>query len=175
MQRPAVNLGNGLERVWPKPSAAVQQEVSHFWSAEGGLTRAGDAEERSKQLIVVARDKNGHVAGVSTAARIYAPLLGFHCFYYRTFVGKRHRSLFLNASHMVMQITLESYQLLNERFLAGHDSGVLGLYAEIDNPGLMRLCNEVVWGEYGMNFVYIGRTETGRHIRVWYFEGARIP
>jgi hypothetical protein len=46
---------------------------------------------------------------------------------------------------------------------------------EIENQSLMKVRNDAVWREDGMNVVFIGRTPDGRHIRVWYFDGARIP
>jgi hypothetical protein len=49
-----------------------------------------------------------------------------------------------------------------------------GLYAEIEHPSIMRNRSELVWHDGGMNAVYIGRTPDGNHIRVWYFDGARI-
>lgn len=164
-----------VEAVWPSPSEAVRQEVVDFWVAEGALPDRGAASERSHQLLVVARESSGRVAGVSTALPVHVKRLGFKCFFYRTFVGHAHRSVGLRSTGLWRQILLESHRLLNDRFQVGYDQDVLGIYMEIENHNVMRTLNEAVWQSGGMNVVYVGRTATGRHTRVWYFDGARVP
>ena len=44
---------------------------------------------------------------------------------------------------------------------------------ELQNEGLMRSLNTAVWPRSG--FMFIGETEQGTHVRVRYFEGARVP
>ena len=164
-----------LEAVWPSPPESVREEVASFWLAESALPDGEDAQERARQLLVVARDPSGRVAGVSTALPIHVDRLGFKCFFYRTFVGQTHRTTGLHSTGLVQQILAESRRLLNERFQAGYDSGVLGIYIEVENPTVMRVRNEVIWQDLGANIVYIGKRRDGRHLRVWYFDGARIP
>jgi hypothetical protein len=164
-----------LDAVWPTPSAAVRADVVRFWLAEGALPNRPTAEERAHQLLVVAREPNGRVAGVSTAVRAIVPQLGFQCFFYRTFVGRAHRTHGLRSTGLFCRILLESYRVLNERFRRGIDPDVLGGYSEIESTSIMQACKDVIWQDSGMNAVYIGRTQDGRHIRVWYFDGARIP
>jgi hypothetical protein len=164
-----------LEAVWPTPSLAEREDVINFWLAESALANRAAAEQRAYQLLVVARNGEGQVAGVSTAVRTFVSQLGFDCFYYRTFVGRAHRGHGLRSTKLLWNIALESYRLLNQRFLQGCDPDVLGLYAEIESPSIMRNRSDLVWHDGGMNTVYIGRTPDGRHIRVWYFDGARIP
>ena len=164
-----------LEGVWPAPTAEVRGEVVNFWLAESAIPDLSVAQERAHQLLIVARAPDCQVAGVSTAQRMHVDQLGFECFYYRTFVGQSHRTLGIRSTGLVWKILGKSYRLLNERFQQGDDPGVLGLYAEMENPSIMRVRNEAIWQEDGMNFVFIGRTQEGRHKRIWYFDGARIP
>jgi hypothetical protein len=168
-------VGYHLEGVWPAPSDPVQSEVVGFWLAESALPSRPAAEQRAHQLLVVARDADRRVAGVSTAVRTNIPQLGFDCFYYRTFVGRAHRVKGLLSTGLFWQILRESYRLLNDRFHHGIDPGVLGLYAEIESDSIMRSRKDLVWHDHEMNAVYIGRTVGGKHIRVWYFEGAQVP
>ena len=163
-----------LARVWPEPAEEIRDEVVQFWLAAGALSDLATARERSRQLLVVARDAHGHVAGVSTAVRILVDQIGFECFYYRTFIAPGARIRGLRSTQLGWQILHESYRLPDERFLHGFDREVLGLYAEIENRSIMRHRNEAVWQDDGMNFVFIGRTESGHHKRVWYFRGACI-
>ena len=171
MQFPAGGTDYRLETVWPTPPDGVQQDVVRFWLAESAMTDPAAAQERAHQLLVVARDLSGQVAGVSTAVRVFVPQLGFECFYYRTFVGRAHRTRGLRSTGIFWSIVRKSYAVLNERFREGCDPGVLGAYVEIENASLMRVRNDAVWREGGMNVVYIGRTPDGRHVRVWYFDG----
>lgn len=164
-----------LISAWPEPPDEVRDEVIRFWLATGALPDLATAQERSRQLLVVARDTRGQVVGVSTAVRVLVHQLGCECFYYRTFVAPAARNRGLRSTQLVWQILHESYRLLNERFLHGFDRDVPGLYAEMENPSVMRRRNEAVWEDNGMNFVFIGRTEGGYHMRVWYFSEARIP
>jgi hypothetical protein len=164
-----------LQTVWPEPSEAVREEVVQFWLTELPLSELAAVQERAHQLLVVARDPDDRIAGVSTALRMHVEQLGFECFFYRTFVGREHRVRGLRSTGLFWDVLLESYRVLNDRFLRGCDPSVLGLYAEIENPSIMRVRNEVVWRESIMNAVFIGKAKDGRHIRVQYFDGARIP
>jgi hypothetical protein len=164
-----------LESVWPSPSESNRDDVVSFWMTELPSSELTATRERAHQLLVVARDPDGNVAGVSTALRMHVVQLGFECFFYRTFVGQTHRVRGVRSTELGWKILHESYRLLNERFQQGDDPGVLGLYAEMENPSIMKCRNETVWQEDGMNFVFIGKTQGGRHIRVWYFDGARVP
>ena len=164
-----------LEGVWPTPSESVREEVVNFWLAELPSSELAATQERAHQLLVVARDPDGKIAGVSTALRMHVVQLGFDCFFYRTFIGQSHRVRGVRSTGLGWKILHKSYRLLNERFQQGDDPGVLGLYAEMENPSIMKCRNEAVWQEDGMNFVYIGKTQSGRHVRVWYFDGARVP
>lgn len=164
-----------LEKVWPIPSESVREEVVNFWLAELPSSELTATQERARQLLVVARDQQGNVAGVSTALRMHVVQLGFECFFYRTFVGQAHRVRGVRSTRLGWKILHDSYRLLNEQFQQGEDPGVLGLYAEMENPSIMKCRNEAVWQEDGMNFVFIGKTQGGRHLRVWYFDGATVP
>jgi hypothetical protein len=164
-----------LEGVWPTPSDSVREEVVKFWHTELPMSDLTATQERAHQLLVVARDPDGHVAGVSTALRMRVDRLGFKCFFYRTFVGMVHRTRGIRSTELVWDILQESYRILNNRFHLGFDPDTLGVYAEMENSTIMRVRNEAVWQDNGMNFVFIGKTQNGQHIRVWYFDGARIP
>ncbi len=70
-----------LSPVWPEPADEIRDEFLRFGT--GAVTNAATAQERSRQLLVVTRDVDGHVVGVSTAVRVLVHQLGFECFYYR--------------------------------------------------------------------------------------------
>lgn len=163
-----------IEFVWPKPSEVVRNEVVGFWAKEGAVA-PDEAEPRSRQLVCVARTTLGELAGVSTATAVAIPKLGFSCFNYRSFVGRFHRAKGLRSTDLGRRLLVESFRTLNESFIKGTDSKVLGLFLEVENLSAMRRRNELVWTDLGANVVYIGRSARGCHCRVWYFEGARLP
>ena len=69
--------GYRLEGVWPEASDRVQSDVVSFWLAESALPSRPTVEQRAHELVVVARDMDGQVAGVSTAVKTHVPHLGF--------------------------------------------------------------------------------------------------
>lgn len=135
-----------------------------------------DAVERSQQLVAIAQTSAADIAATCTAFPIMIESLGFKCFYYRTFVGRRHRSIGLWSEQLAYRMLVKSYHLLNDRFRAGCDQDVLGVYLEIENPKIQKIRSEPVWQSGGVQFVYVGKTASqGKHCRAAYFDGARIP
>ena len=162
-----------LVSVWPAPGEEARQKVVDFWTKHEVFTEKTrqQAEARSHQLLVMALDDNHEIAGVSTAFKQPIQQLGFPCFYYRTFVAPQYRKLWMLSKELFHA----SYDALNARFQAKHDSDVLGLFLELQNEMLMRHLKYAVWEADGMNVVYIGKSSSGQHRRVWYFEGAKVP
>lgn len=163
-----------IEIVWPKPTEGVRVEVVGFWAKESAVA-PDEAAPRSRQLACVARNASGEIAGVSTAKAVVVPQLGFSCFNYRSFVGRRHRTIGLKSTDLARRLLFDSYHTLNTRYASGRDPEVLGLFIEVENRSAMRRRNELVWNDFGANVVYVGRSARGCHCRVWYFEGARLP
>jgi hypothetical protein len=163
-----------FEAAWPCPTPELFSDVVRFWTAESALS-VDVALQRARQLLVVARTSQRVVAAVSTAVRVHVRQLGFECFYYRTYVGRRHRARGLVGTGLLQTVARKSFDVLEARFLSGIDRDVLGIYMETENRKLMRVWNVPVWQEMGANIVYIGRTPEGCDMRVWYFAGARLP
>ncbi len=162
-----------LVSVWPNPDDETRQKVVDFWIRHGVFNEQNkeQAEARAHQLLVMAVDGDGEIAGVSTAFKQPIEQLGFPCFYYRTFVAPDHRKLWMLSKELFHA----SYDALNQRFQEKHDTDSLGLFLELQNEMLMRHLKYAVWEADGMNVVYIGRSKTGLHRRVWYFDGAKVP
>jgi hypothetical protein len=100
--------------------------------------------------------------------------LGFPCFYYRSFIGKQYRSHGLRGLKLAQKILTAAHKHLNNRFLEGSNPNILGLYLQIESESIRRNRNDLIWTDDGMNCVYIGRNESGHHLRVYYFDGARM-
>ncbi len=163
-----------IDPVWPSASEEIQQRVRQFWRTEGALTDEARAKKRSQELIVVAWTHDQEVAAVSTARRVQVNQLGLGAFFYRMYVGRRHRTRGLRSTDLVRRILLSSYQILNERYRQGHHRDCAGLYMEIENPSVKRHRNETVWTDLGANVVFLGKTPRENHARIWYFDGSRV-
>jgi hypothetical protein len=157
--------------VWPDPSPEVRQQVMDFWAAEGAIHAPEVATQRSSELVVVARSSTGQIAGVSTIQARSVFRLGFDSFYYRTFVGRDHR-----RKNLAPRILQQAYRELDERFSLGLDNGVRGLVIEAESSIIAGPAGEASWAKRGMpGCVFIGWSQRGLQLRIWYFVEATIP
>ena len=143
------------------------EDVIGFWTREGAMDRAR-AEERVGEVLLVAIDDAGEVAGASSVYRLPFPRLGVEMWFQRGFVAERHR-----ASNIGMQFAIAGIEHLEERFEAGIDTSGKGVIQELENEGLKRYFNKG-W-EPPTDMVFIGVNTRGDHVRVHWFPGARVP
>jgi len=125
--------------------------------------------ERSKQLLVVARDSNGKIIATSTALKTQVKLLNNNWLYqYRCFVDPDFRTIGLDV-----HLTLKSLKLLEQAALHENEKPI-GVYVVVENQNLMnnKIHNAAVWRAYKMYFV--GFNSKGQQVRVYYFKGAMI-
>lgn len=155
-----------IKNVWEEKTEDLQKEIINFWVAHGALTQE-QAAERVKQVFCVGREQSGNIAGVGTVYIKYNEQLENSFYYYRSFVAPDHRSNQLATS--LLNFTREN---LNEAFVKGVNTRCIGMLVEVENEMLKNYWNQAVWPYTG--FVYIGKNQRGDHVRVYYFEGARI-
>jgi hypothetical protein len=143
------------------------EDVLALWARESVVADAA-AERRIDQVELVAIADDGEVAGVSSVYLDRSPRLRMDMWHYRTFVasGYRHGSL-------AAQLLLRNLARLEERYVSGADRRGAGMIFELQNEALMRSLNTAVWPRSG--FMFLGETPHGTHVRVRYFEGARVP
>lgn len=157
-----------LENVWAAKTPEVQAEIIDFWLRTGAIAIQEEAEKRVTQVIFLGRAKlNGQIVAVSTVYIHFNQQLGHPFYYFRCFVAEAHRRASL-ALHLLQAAREE----LNARFVAGENPQVLGLLLEVQNEAIQQHLTTAVWPRTG--FVYIGRNSRGDHVRVSYFDGARI-
>jgi hypothetical protein len=164
--------GYKVETLWSdvggtvRPTRDIREEVIQFWLAERALRTRPQAEQRANQVILVAwRDQR--VVAVATCYRQRVEMLNHDFYSFRCFVGRAHRQHNLGAVLIV-----QARDFLNERFRRGEDPDVIGMHVVVENEKLMKMRNQAVWPI--SKFVYIGRNERGQHLRVYYFDGARV-
>lgn len=159
-----------LDCVWKAVPERLAEEAAEFWLGEGAIRSRDEARQRAEHLVIVARDEDGRIAALSTAYRELMRNFGFSLFLFQMFVGKKHR-----RPRLAQDILIAAWQELGQRFAAGESRDVLGLVMEVTHSKAMRVHNQTVWRDRGMECVYIGKSPRGNHLRVWYFENSRVP
>lgn len=144
-----------------------REDVISTWTEEGGLARR-EAERRLDELLLVAIDQHGALAGVSTAYLARNHQLHADMWYLRAFTASAHRK-----SNVALTLALASRDRLIDRFVAGEDRRGLGVVMEIENEGLRRRFPRGLWFE--TDFLFIGRSGRGADVRVHYFPGVHAP
>lgn len=159
--------GYALELVWEEKSEALRREIVAFWLEHGALPSQQAAEARASQVACVVRDASGALCGVSTVYQQVHPRFGVAFHYFRCFVAAEHRRANL-ASNLVIAVA----RYFEERFKAGHDPEVLGVFMEVQNAFVQKNMNQAVWPI--VPFVFVGRNQRGDQERVFFFEGAQL-
>jgi hypothetical protein len=147
--------------------AATPTDVLEIWEREQAMPQP-EAQRRVHEVLMVALDPDDRVAGVSTVYLQRNPQLGMDLWYYRTFVSSDHR-----LANLAVRMLWASRDHLTERFAGGEDRRAGGMIMDLENEGLKRYFNRAFW--VYSNFYFIGENARGKHVRVHYFPGARVP
>lgn len=99
-------------------AAALRAEVVAFWMAHGAIPSADEARRRADELVCIARDALGEIAGVNTAALSPPGPDGRRWFAYRMFVRRQDRQLRLSLA-MVRAAVQELRRRRGEPSVAG--------------------------------------------------------
>jgi hypothetical protein len=143
------------------------EDVLALWAREGVVSDAA-ARRRIDQVHLVGVAGEREVAGISTIYLDPNPRLRMDLWNYRTFVASGHRH-----SSVAAQLLFRNLEILEGRFTSGQDTRAQGILFEVENADLMSALNTAVWPRTG--YTFIGVNPLGAHIRVRYFEGARVP
>jgi len=163
---PAVGSGYRIEP-FTEQERVTGEDVVAFWIQEGALA-ALEAQRRLAEILLVARDRAGRPAGVSTTVLRRIDQLRADLWYTRVFVGAAHR-----RSHLAIGLALGARDRLARRFASGADRRAIGIIFEIESEILKRFFPQAIWPR--TQFAFIGETSTGSHVRVFYFPGVRAP
>ena len=151
---------------WPAPSAESGDAIRAFWKREGAFNDEAQMNARLPQVVMHALTPEGEVAGVCTAVVMTPPHLAQPVYYWRTFVGKAWRS-----TSLVMTLLKRSCVLLEQHAIE-HDYPCIGILLELENNRFKEKGRTAVW--WNPRFVYIGRSQRGLDLRMFYFKGARL-
>jgi hypothetical protein len=155
-----------VSKVWKNITPELEEEIVRFWMDNKAIATDKDAAKRAKQVVCIARDDKGMIAGVSTAHPRIVPRLRQPMYYYRNFIAEGARGQKLAPEFLEM-----SKQALQEYNLGLSKPLCLGIIIELENKGLAQHRNEAQWKE---GFTFIGYSPKGLTLRVWYFEGVRL-
>jgi hypothetical protein len=170
--RPPGESGPGVGSSYRIEAFAEQErvtgeDVAAFWVREGALA-AAEAQRRVAEILLVATDRAGRPAGVSTTVLRRIDQLRADLWYTRVFVGAAHR-----RSHLALGLALGARDRLARRFASGEDRRAIGIVFEVESEVLKRFLPQAFWPR--TEFTFIGETATGNHVRVFYFPGAPAP
>jgi hypothetical protein len=144
------------------------EDVIRFWEREGAMPAPNEARRRVGEVELVAVDRDGSVAGVSSLYLAHNAQLRMDLWHYRTFVGEAHR-----RSNLAAQLIFMNRDRLEERFVNGVDRRAGGLLFELEHEGMKAYFNKALW--LPADFTFITENEFGDHVRVHYFPGATAP
>ena len=168
MPEPDWTLADGyrIDR-FAEQDAISERDLVELWTGEGALPRA-EAERRVGEVLLVASDADARPVGVSSAYLRNNEQLRMELWYYRAFVAKDHRK-----SAVAVTLAMLGRDLLRERFVSGEDTRASGIVYEVENAGLKAYFHLALW--LPTEFLFIGETPRGAHVRVHYFPGALAP
>jgi hypothetical protein len=157
------------ENVWQKMTPALVHEVIEFWSSNKMLRPDFDAEKRSRQVVFIIRSQSDkRIVGLSTVAEVKFKQLNSNNFYlFRSIILPSFRQ-----RGLATKVIVATRNLLESLSSSDTHNLCIGMLVFVENPKLKQFKRETVWPASRM--VFFGIDKEGRHIRVYYFEGARI-
>ena len=161
-----MNIDLTLDNFWRSDPGEIRDQVIDLWKKHGGPV-GEEAEKRLQQIVFVVRTREGRVVGLSTAFKAHVRQLRNHFYVFRLMISPDYRIPGLTSRLLVStRDFLESASRQEEKEVP------IGLFTLVQHPELKRHRNEAVWPASKM--VYIGNSPEGHHIRVYYFDDARI-
>lgn len=153
--------------VWKQVSPELKAELLEFWKRNHAIGDPARAEQRTAEVVCIARGDDGAICAVSTAVIRVLPRLRQPMYYYRLFFSKSVRGQgqvipFYNRAREVLQ---------------AYNAGLpqpesLGVLLELESRYLDAYYKRAYVPEADSTF--IGYSPRGLQLRVSYFEGVRL-
>ena len=122
--------------IYQKTTPLIRARIKKFWARNNILPQNTDAEERSRQVVLVSTNKDNDIVGISTAYTGYLKNHGINhdnqnpFFFYRTFIQPDDR-----IPMMFVDLAMTTFDVLDK---SNKDSSLQGLVAVPDNPKFLR-------------------------------------
>ena len=142
------------------------EDLIAFWVGRGLLDEE-TARARVADVLFVATDAAGELAGIGSAFLARHPQLRMMLWHYRTYIAPEHR-----RSALALSMAERSQELLEARWISGRDVRGAGLVFDLQSPILRQHFRHGVWPRTRMAF--FGRRPEA-DMRVRYFPGALAP
>ncbi|MEM7551194.1 MAG: hypothetical protein AAF363_16045 [Bacteroidota bacterium] len=156
-----------FENHWQGVSDSLKKDIRELWTGHGIRFEPEVFEERAKQVLVVARNNNGELLGISTAKERFIPRFKSKLYGIRCFIDKEHR-----IPGLLSKLFTESIDFFEGQFDSKDPNSPGGVIAIVENERLKEYRREAEWPASKM--IFVGKTKQGHHIRLRYFKGARL-
>ena len=158
--------GITFEEVFGKLDQDLAGELIGVWKKFNLLAESESGNTRVKQVVMVVRNKNHEIIGISTAYPIQVEQLKNKLFAFRCMLVPEYR-----YPGLLTKLTVMTRDFLEEVHLT-YDPYCIGIITEVQNTKLNDHRKEAVYP--GSGFTFIGYSKKGFQIRVYYFKGAKI-
>lgn len=155
-----------LTHVWPNISESDASDLLAFWKQHNAIPNEEQARARLAQVVLLARDAEGAIAGVCTAYSMTPPQLGQPMYFWRAFIAPQWRS-----TRLIGTLLSGSCDLLGEHSRE-HDFPCIGILLELENERFGKAGRKAEWVH--PRFCYIGKSPRGLDVRAHYFRGAKL-
>jgi hypothetical protein len=153
--------------VFAEQDTVGPQDVIELWNREAALDPV-EAECRLSEVLLIATEDDGSLAGVSTTYLKYNEQLQAELWHFRVFVAGAHRQ-----SGLAIELARTARDHLCGRYTSGAEPRGIGILFEVESQILKHYIPQAVWPH--TQFVFIGENARGDHVRVFYFPGALAP
>jgi hypothetical protein len=156
-----------ISYVWRNVTPDLQKDIIDFWISHQILRPETDAQERAQQVVLTVRHDR-KIVGLTSADLVSFHQLNDNIFYnFRMIVLPEFRIPGIES-----KLIVETRDRLEAYSQSQTNTRPIGMLTFVENVELKAKRNEAVWPASKM--VFIGMDKAGRHIRVYYFRGARI-
>ena len=155
-----------IHDVWQDKTEELVQEILDFWKVHRAIPSNVDINKRAQQVVLVLRDENQEIIGITTSYVTKYTILKNNVFVFRGMLAPSHRipGLFIKMTITTIQILEASSRALNDK------ERPIGVIAELENPALKKA--RITKTPSGMHL--IGFSQRENPIYAYYFQGARF-
>jgi len=149
-----------IDIAWKNVSPELAKEIVQYWED----AKLGPVpESRAQQVIAVARNPEGNIAGISTAELQMIQALKNKMYVFRASLHPDYR-----LPGLLEYIIVSSIEHLEATYKT-NDPESIGVFAKVENPQLKK--HRTVKARTGLNF--IGFAPNGDPVRAHFFRGVK--
>ena len=155
-----------LTLAWPQTAPGDAVDLLAFWAQHNAIPDPDEARARLAQVVLLARDAEGSIAGVCTAYPMTPPQLEQPMYFLRAFIAPQWRTTRLAGKGLSTACDVLG------QYSRAHDFPCIGILLELENARFRQVGRKAEWVH--PRFTYIGKSPRGLDVRVHYFRGAKL-